>query len=635
MPISSLIGKLIPAATLLAIAGTMACGRGAEEAEQPDVLLITVDSLRADRPGFAGGQVRTPNMDRLAEGAVIFTSAYSPAPQTLPSLASLLTGLYPAAHGARLDGGSRLGEGIETLASLLKKQGYTTAAFPAARALHPKHGLALGFDTYREAFEDVPRLAVADTLGLPANQVADRALEWLEAAAPSQRIFLWVNFFDPHYFHTPPSPWKEQYEEVPYDGEVAQVDHEIGRLLDGLKEHGREGKTIVVLAGNHGEGLGDGGEQFYGILLRESTLRVPLVVRQPRAETISRRVADPVSLVDVTPTLLDLLGIPMARKMDGVSLAGLIREGGAPPPPRSLYFETLVPQHLFGWASLRGVRSGHLKYVEAPGTAWRALYDLDSDPNESEDLSAARAAEMEPLAAEARRIGGDLPGISTSLSGPVAEVVSSLGLRTAPRPTEQRLPTDNVDLGNAALQARRSLERGMARAAILLLQDVLASDPGNYSGLMGAAFIAVGMNQLPVAEKYLREAQALYPADGEIYHQLGHVILSANKGPRALSDARLLFETAATLAPLNEEALYDAACSVSRENQEMALGYLEGAVRNGYRDFAHMAVDPDMAPIRETARFKMITQGRAIPAPAPPPGTPAPVQGAPASSPGR
>lgn len=622
---------------LAAIAGLSACRGGAEADPRRDVLLVTVDSLRADRPGFVGGPVKTPNMDRLAAEAVRFESAYTTAPQTLGSLASLLTGLYPSSHGARVDGKDRIREGVVTLASVLGRQGYATAAFPAAMVLGSKHGLAEGFDVYQEPFEEAPRHVAADTVGLPATQVADRALEWLESVDDARRFFLWVHFFDPHYFHNPSSPWKEQYPEEPYNGEIAQVDHELGRLLDGLREHGREGSTLVVLAGNHGEGLGDDGEQFYGLLLSEATLRVPLVIRRPQEGQGASVVEEPVSLVDVAPTLIDLLGMAAPEGLDGVSLRPLMSPSAdsSPGPGRPLYFETLLPERLFGWAALRGVRSGSLKYVEAPGAGWRALFDLKEDPAASTDVSGERGSDVERLAGESQRMGGTLPSIRDALEGPVADRVASLGMNTTPRPSTPKLPGDNVDLGNAVLQARRSLERGMTRAASLLLREVLERDPTNYSGLMDAAIFAAMAQRLPDAERSLRQVQSLYPSDGEVYHQLGHLALLTRKGAEALASARRLFVTAAHLSPLNEEALYDAACSVADQDPDQALDYLDRAVRNGYRNFAHMAVDPDMNPIRETARFKLITRGLAVPPQAPPPaGSPASPGAPPAASPG-
>jgi arylsulfatase A-like enzyme len=618
---------------ILAAAGallTPACGGPAPEVSQPDILLVTVDSLRADRPGFMGGSVKTPAMDRVAEKGFVFTRAYSTAPQTLPSLASLHTGLYPPSHGARLDLHTRLDGSLATLASRLKGAGYLTAAFAGAQSLHPKYGLGKGFDSYEEAFQDLPRLSAAGSTSVPGKRMADRALEWLEGLEGGQRFFLWVNFHDTHYFHAPPPPFTEEYPDDPYGGEVALVDQEMGRILSWLTDHDRDGTTVVVLAGNHGEGLDDGEEQYHGILLGELTLRIPLVIRPPGGLEGPERVDRPVSLVDVAPTILHLAGAGAGPEMEGVILAGDPGTGETPPPPRPLYFETLLPRQLFGWAPLRGVRSGGLKYVEAPGTGWSALYDLEADPGEAADLSSERADDLHRLREETARMGGDLATEPEGLTGAVAELVDSLGLSTVPPDRDPELPPEMVDVGNAALQAHRSLQRRMFQAATLLVDDVLTKDPDNYVSLMDATALSMGMRDVPTAVNHLHTAQAAYPTDGEIYHQLGHITLMIDQGEEAISRAGRLFEAAARLAPLNEEALYDTACALSRRDPERALDYLEAAVKNGFRDFQHMARDTDMNPIRDTARFQQITGGLAV-APA---GGKSPAPGAPASPPG-
>lgn len=600
-----LLRALSPSVLLLA-----ACAGGPAAPARPDLLIITVDSLRADRPGFAGGPVRTPAMDGLAGRAVRFESAYTTAPQALPSMASLMTGLYPAAHGAREDWVTRLDDGVVTLASRLQEAGYRTAAFPAAMAFHPKHGLDRGFQVYREAFGEIPRLTASDRIGIPGKRVAGQALEWLGGLEEGQPWFLWVNFFDAHYFHNPEPPFKAQYADSPYDGEVAMVDEQVGRLLSWLSDHGRDETTLVILTANHGEGLGEGGEQFYGILLGEPTVRVPLIIRPPGGLESARVVDGAVSLVDVAPTILDLLGLDppegSGEEMDGISLAPLLREGDAVAEDRPVYFETLLPQRLFGWAPLRGVRAGDLKYVEAPGTGWRSLHDLDADPGQEEDLSRGPGADLARLAEVAAERGPGITQREHPMDDETAGMVASLGYDTEPLEAEPELPTERVDVGNAALQARRSLQRRMMRSALFLLNDVLATDPDNYVALLDVSLISLGINQPDVAERNLLKLQDAYPSDGEVYHQMGHLAL-VRHGEGSLERAGILFQIATRLAPLNEEALYDSACAVSAENPDLALDYLERAVRNGFRDFDHMSRDPDMDPLRETARFQEIT----------------------------
>ncbi len=607
---------LLPILLLAAAVSIPACGTG-RGTDRPDILLITVDSLRADRPGFVNGSVETPSMDRLAERGVVFTRAISPVPQTLPSLASLHTGLYPPAHGVRDDGLTRLPASAKTLASILQEAGYRTGAFAAALALHPKYGLDRGFETYGEAFAEVPRPSASPARGIPAPRIADRAIEWLGEAAPGEDLFLWINFFEPHFFYEPPEPFKGQYADQPYDGEVALVDREIGRVLDWLADHDRDAGALIVLAGNHGEGLGDGGEQYHGILLRESTLRVPLVIRAP--EGAPSRVEDPVSLIDLAPTILRLAGLEPDAEMQGESLDGYVRGGERPPADRVLYFETMLPRTLFGWAALRGVRSGSLKYVESPGGAFRALHDLAADPDESEDLSGARPEEARRLAGEAARIGGPAEAAPQPLSDPVADLVASLGLSVEIPEPSATIPSEMIDTGNAALQGHRSFQRRMGRAATFLFREVLEKDPENYIALIDSGSMTMSMRRDREAEELLERAQARYPADGEVYHLLGHLAIHQAQQMEDLERAKRLFQLAVRLAPLSEEAFYDLACGTAAQDPELALTYLEQAIQNGFRDYRYMAMDADLEPIRYMARFKEITGGR-VPLPGPPPG---------------
>ncbi|MBI3447618.1 MAG: sulfatase-like hydrolase/transferase [Acidobacteria bacterium] len=611
--------RVLAAAAALAIAaGSLAACGGAPADSRPDVVLVTIDSLRADAPGFMGGKVETPAMDALAAKGITFTTAISPAPQTLPAIAAILTGMYPEGTTVHDDGIDRLPQAIPTLATLFKKAGYATGAFPSAMALHPKHGLARDFDVYQDAFSEVARLRTSPAIGIPAAKIVDRAIEWLGALPPGKRSFLWVHLFDPHFFYEPPSPYKEKYADNPYGGEVASADHELGRLMKWLEDHGRDATSIIVLAGNHGEALGESGEEYHGILLRETTLRVPMVLRASFANGGRGAVgksADPVSLVDIAPTIADLAGLDRAG-MQGTSLAGYAGKGERPAASRALYFETMLPRTLFGWAPLRGVREGGLKYVEAPGTGHTELYDLAADPNEERDLAPARTADASRLAAETVRLGGAVPA-PRALTGAQVEVVKELGLPTSLAPGAPKLPWENVGAGNAALKGHRSLQRGLMQAAAFLLSDALKRDPANELALLDSGTMLMMMRRFPQADDSFKRAQAAAPADGETYHELGHTALVAARSAADAEKARKLFELAVRLDPLNEEGLYDAACAVASTNPDVAIDYLDRAVKNGFRDFQHMSRDTDLDPIRKNPRFAQVTEGKAVAAAGP------------------
>lgn len=357
-----------------------------------NLLLITLDTTRADRLGCYGyAAAKTPNLDKLAAGGVRFGDAVATVPVTLPSHASIMTGDYPPTHGVRDNGTYRLIDNEMTLAERLKQGGYATAAFVAAFVLEKRYGLSQGFDT----FDDQVRTAAGEATNpqRPANVVVDAALEWLRsqrAARSDQPVFMWVHLYDPHTPYDPPEPFKSQFAQ-PYDGEIAFMDQEIGRLLAQYAALAPMERTVVAVVGDHGEGLGDHSERGHSLLIYDSVMRVPLVLRAPGIMPAGRVVDDRVvSTVDLAPTLLELLGLD-PEPCDGVSL---LREDA--PPDRAVYMETLYPALNHGWSGLHAARRHTDKYIEAPTPEY---YDLANDPGELTNLHGARAAEADALAA--------------------------------------------------------------------------------------------------------------------------------------------------------------------------------------------------------------------------------------------
>jgi len=564
--------------------------------------MVTVDSLRADRLGYSGhAPARTPNMDGLAARGRVFTSAFTPSPEAVPALASLHTGQYPATHGLRGEGAysSWLGQESVTMAERLKEAGYLTAACAGSLELHPKFGLDQGFDLYAASFAEEPRPSLSPETGLPASRVTGAALEFLETARGSP-FFLWINYYDPHYFYAPPEPFATQLAGRPYDGEVAYVDQELGRVLAKLDDYGIKDKTIVVLAGSNGEGLGDNGEAYHGTLLHGATTRVPLVIAGPGLDGPSRAETN-VSLVDLAPTLLELAGAAGLPSAEGLSLLR------APDPSRPIYLETRMPARLFGWTPLTAVVRGSLKYVSGDGGG---LFDLAVDPTEARNLAASRTGEFQMMRDMAAAHDGN-----AARSGPrdrdrVNAEIRSLRLKpdAAPRPPKE--PAQMVEVANDALKADRSLRRGMVEAAAFLTEGVLRRDPENYLALLDSALLHAARGDAAAAGRQLERAQALYPQASEVYHQMGHLILDA--GPQGQAEmAHRLFGVAAELDPLNEEALYDLACARAVDGRlTAALDALEQAVKAGFRDFEWMAEDSDLDPLRSDPRFDRITQGK-------------------------
>jgi choline-sulfatase len=570
---------------------------------RPSILLVTIDSLRADRVGYGGyTQGTTPNLDALAARSLRFTAAQAPAPLTTPAIASLMTGRYPMHHGVQRDGADRLPDDETTLAEALQKAGYRTGAIAGSLLLHPRHGLGQGFAQYLESFSEAARPREVPVMGLPAARVAGKALEWLEGNHRDD-FFLWVNFHDPHYFYSPPPPFDARFKDRPYDGEVAYVDQELGRLLARLKEYGIEDRTLVIVAGSHGEGLGDHGEAYHGTLLYQSTLQVPLLVKPAAAGSTGRDVTVPVSLVDLMPTVLAAAGADAPPQIDGRSLAAAL-SGGAPDvdAERPLLASTSMPRDLFGWQPLASARSGRWKYVAAPAPR---LFDLEQDPGETRNVAADHADVAQRLAAETARVTFGHGGCDDC-----AARAAELKLHWPPsgRPGAPVDPHDRIDVANDALKAQRTFQRKLIEPAALLFRDVLARDPDNRLALMDLGWIS-GLGQqkeaLRPAMDMLMKAQALYGDDGEIYHLLGH--MDAASGAPDPARAQRLFQMAVALDPLNEEALYDAACgeALAGRSQE-ALDLLARSIAAGFRDFPYMHKDKDLDSIRAETRFAQL-----------------------------
>lgn len=347
-----------------------------------DVVLVTIDTLRADACGFSGGgRARTPVMDRLAARGRVFTAAHAHSVVTLPSHTNILTGLLPFQHGVRDNAGMTVPEDVETAATRLKRLGYATGAFVAAFPLDRRFGLARGFDLYDDHYGKGSSPLSFKLAERPGTEVVSAALAWF-AAQPAGRRFLWVHLFEPHAPYVPPAPFAETYRDAPYLGEVATADAALAPLLDGLTS-----PTLVVLTGDHGESLGEHGETTHGLFAYEATLHVPLVLAGPGV--IPGRDARSAWHVDILPTILASLGVPDQPTLPGRSLLGDPDAGAV------TYFEALSSQLNRGWAPLTGVLRSREKYVDLPV---RELYDLASDPKELTNLAPAREAAVRDLA---------------------------------------------------------------------------------------------------------------------------------------------------------------------------------------------------------------------------------------------
>jgi arylsulfatase A-like enzyme len=376
------------------------------------VVLITLDTTRADRLSPYGlMDVSMPHFERLARTGIVFDRASSVAPLTLPAHCSIFTGLFPPGHGVRDNADRPLAADQTTLAEILHGQGFRTAAFVGSVVLDPDRGLKQGFDEYTAVPQTTLKgratgtngratgtrggaasMVAAETRQRRADEVIDDATSWLARRSLGEggqdgingsRFFLWAHLNDPHRPYDPPEPFRSRYFD-PYIGEIAFADSQIGRLLDALERHRLLDRTIVVVAGDHGESLGEHGERDHGIFVYESVLRVPLIIRGPGFEP--RRVGDAVRLVDVMPTVLDLLDLP-GPAVDGVSLVDVMR-GKRRGVDLEVFAESMYPLR-FGWSPLRALRDGRFKLIDAPRPE---LYDLERDPFEERNIVDERRA---------------------------------------------------------------------------------------------------------------------------------------------------------------------------------------------------------------------------------------------------
>lgn len=503
----------------------------------PSVLVVTIDTLRADHLGVYGHErARTPAIDGLAAAGVRFSRAFATTPLTLPSHSSIMTGLYPPRHGARDNGIFRLAAENVTLAERLSELGYDTAAVVGAFVLERRYGMDQGFATYddgftRRAFED-------GFLERPASEVADRAIAWLENHA-ERPFFLWAHFFDPHAGYAPPAPYDAQFSDAPYDGEIAYTDAQLGRILAWLAAHGRD-DVVVVVTSDHGESLGEHREDTHGYGLYDATLAVPLLVRGPGVPA-GRVVSQVVSNAGVTPLILDLVGAAIPEGLDGHNLA---RFWAAEPPADSppVYAETLATRFAYGWAPLYAIRTQRYHYVRAPRPE---LYDVEHDPAQLRNLLAEGGSSADSLLAVLDPVRATLDGIlqaqpdqlqGTPLTDEERRNLEALGyLRSGPdRPSTAMDPKDGLRWLRVFVDAKHARSAGDYVEAESLLRKALAVMPESRDVLHEYALLAMDLGRNEEALAHAERALELSPASSETRALVGVIALEMGDEDYAL-----------------------------------------------------------------------------------------------------
>ena len=578
----------------------------ASPARRPNIVLVTIDSLRPDHLGcYAGTARKTPAIDNLAARGIRFTRVYAASPSTAPSTASILTGLYPSRHGLRHDLGGRLDERVKTLAEGLRAAGYATAAVIGSFHLDSDRGLDRGFETYDDAIPGIRKKLSGLSRERQAGEVVERGLRLLQEMSEGKPFFLWLNLFDPHYDYDPPEGQKDKFKSAPYDGEVAYLDAQLGGFVNGLRTRGVYERTLIVLAGSHGEGLGDHGETGHGIYLYESTLRVPLVISGPGVVP-GTIVDDAMSLADLTPSVLELAGLPPPAGLDGRSLtADDPEEGpaGQAGTGRILFSETTQPHEAYGWASMFAVVQGDRKIVQGARTM---AFDLRADAGEARPI-APLPSWAAPLLDRGRAIFRS-PDRPSADQRRINETVGALRVPWDNSPTcvpKERWP-DPRDAAQTALQdrlfrARIEADHGLPGSAAGLAEEILRLDPANFTALdLQLAMALRGSGFAQVADR-IEILQCNYPGRGAGYHYLGHYYLARKEPAKAIPAFKLM----ASVEPWNEEADYDLAVIYAElGSKEESFAHLKASIRLGAKDYEFIRNDPRLAALRSDPRFQ-------------------------------
>ena len=582
-----------PGPRTLAVAALVlvAAGCGAPDlpplARNPDasVLLITLDTTRADYLGAYGkGDIATPNLDALASEGVRFEHSVTSIPLTLPAHTSILTGSIPPQHGVRDNGGFFVPDDALTLAEVLSGRGFRTGAVVGAYVLNRIWGLHQGFETYDDEFGPAdPRDRKDLHEQRDGAEVAASAERWLDAHG-RERFFLWLHFYDPHYPYEPPAEYAARHPDDPYAGEIEYTDALVGRVLDTLRARGLYDSTLIVVTGDHGEGLGEHREPDHGIYLYDSTVRVPLIVRAPG--NAYRGVVEELSRdVDLAPTILDYLEIEPSSTFSGRSLLPLVAGHPAPPDDETLaYMESFYVRYHYGWKEPVAARSTRYKFVDLPEPE---LYDLRADPGELHNV-----IDVQPEVAAGMKswLDAQRAGSVTGTNVPEPQAIDpqalarlqSLGYLGGAAPTGGReLPdpksrADVIDPLIAASRATgRSLRDGNFRDAIAIVEHAVALEPNFMDGWQFLGTLYVKDDRPDLAIEALERILAVNPDSLPARDALSKAYLAKGDARTALD----LLDAILATSPSYTDAYFDAAAIlIDRGQIDRALGYLDRAL---------------------------------------------------------
>ena len=523
------------------------------------MLLITIDTTRADRlQPYGATNVLTPEMQRLAQRGITFERAWAVAPITLVSHTSILSGLYPFEHGVRNNGIQYVPESVTTLAEALRDQGYRTGAFVSAAVLDRRYGLDQGFEVYDDDLSERRNLSPRMVADRPAGNTVDAVSAWLDGLGEDEKYFAWVHFYDPHANYSPPAPFRDEYRDRLYEGEIAYMDHEIGRLLRHPRALTSEDDApIVSVIADHGESLGEHGERTHALLAYDSTLHIPWLLYIPDGPA-GLRVKESVGQVDLMPTILSLLDLQ--DELAGLEIAGRdlkpLLEGRGGNASRAYYSETYLPFYTYGWAKLHSLRKGRWKLIDAPVPE---LYDLIRDPQELTDLHSIEDGTAHDLKRDLdewlaeRKVehNADL-----SLDSEALAKLRSLGylsVGSGPREddesVERKNPMEMINQHVGLEHARMFLADRLYDQAEVQLESVLRRDPQNLAALIDLVRAKEGQGEIEEALRFAERALELDPEYTQTYMMMARLEGQRDEYERAIE----LTDIAISQDPINPD----------------------------------------------------------------------------------
>lgn len=571
----------------------------------PNVILITIDTVRADRLGcYGASNIRTPTLDALARDGIVFERAISQVPLTWPSHAAILTGAYPFQNGVQDFTGKPLDERFRSVAQVFKQQGYATGAVVSAFVLDRSWGLARGFDSYDDAFSaQAFRQKDIGLVDRKAGESVTRALGWLnkwKQQTPRQPFFFWLHLYDPHSPYDPPEPFATQYHGHLYDGEVAYADHELARLITWLKQNRLYDRSLIVFVSDHGESLGEHGEKEHGFFVYNSTVHIPLIVKPPAGRVWPHRVTKPVETVAIAPTMIRVAGI--RNMVEKQFLSPSLLDGNAS-DEGAAYSESFYSFSSFGWSPLHALETSRYHYIEAPTPE---LYDLIADPQEKNNLAAYQTATVAVLKDQLHsllRNNSFKPegNAASGLSPDALEKLRALGYVAYRSPVSSDAlaaglsdPKSRLWELNAILAAGDAFQAGDFSAGEALLARVRDSDPKIYIVPFMLGENALRQRNWDVAAQELQECLSLNPNFDQAMVGLSRALLNLDR----IDDAKAWLDKALTFNPRNYRAWYERGFIESKTDKAAAIADMEKAV----------SIQPNFASLRRDLGMLLFEQ---------------------------